>query len=194
MSLESWDYDDVTCAPVLKLTPSTISIGRVTEGLLLDGIAQQVDVVEPIARFTAKLQTTPGVRHVFNLGLEDWQPSEGVQYDLVWVQWCVGHLTDKQLVEFLERCKTALKPDGVIVVKENNSTSGEDHFDGEDSSVTRCVSHLLPSGVPANTKIPETTATSGASLPRQGCVSSWSSCKGVSISGGSVSCRCTCTH
>jgi protein N-terminal methyltransferase len=122
----------------------------VTEGLLLDGIAQEVDVVEPIAKFTAELQTTPGVRHVFNMGLEDWQPSEGVQYDLIWVQWCVGHLTDKQLVQFLKRCKTALKPDGVIVVKENNSTSGEDCFDDEDSSVTRCVSHLLSSGCPAN--------------------------------------------
>jgi protein N-terminal methyltransferase len=122
----------------------------VTEGLLLDGIAQQVDVVEPIAKFTAELQTTPGVRHVFNIGLEDWQPGEGVQYDLIWVQWCVGHLTDKQLVQFLERCKTALNPDGVIVLKENNTTGGQDDFDDVDSSVTRCVSHLLSSGVPAN--------------------------------------------
>jgi hypothetical protein len=161
----------------------------VTEGLLLDGIAQQVDVVEPIARFTAELQTTPGVRHVFNMGLEDWQPSEGVQYDLIWVQWCVGHLTDKQLVQFLERCKTALKPDGVIVVKENNSTSGADFFDDVDSSVTRCVS---PTSSPREcplTRALETTETSGASLPRQGCVSSWSSRKGASTSRGSVSCR-----
>lgn len=121
-----------------------------TEGLLLDGIAEQVDVIEPIAKFTTGLQSTPGVRQIFNMGLEDWQPSEGIRYDLIWIQWCVGHLTDKQLVQFLERCKTALAPNGVVVVKENNSTSGEDDFDDVDSSVTRCVFPLLSSGVLPN--------------------------------------------
>ncbi|KAL2020574.1 hypothetical protein VTK56DRAFT_8162 [Thermocarpiscus australiensis] len=113
-------------------------IGRVTQGLLLDGIARQVDVIEPIAKFTAALNGKPGVRTIFNMGLEDWQPAEGIQYDLIWIQWCVGHLTDEQLVRFLQRCKTSLNPDGgVIVVKENNSTSGTDEFDEVDSSVTR---------------------------------------------------------
>ncbi len=116
----------------------SLSIGRVTEGLLLDGIATQVDVIEPIAKFTAGLQDKSGVRTIFNMGLEDWQPSEGVQYDLIWVQWCVGHLTDEQLVQFLKRCKSTLNPEvGVIVVKENNSTGGEDVFDPLDSAVTR---------------------------------------------------------
>ncbi|KAK3297439.1 alpha-N-methyltransferase NTM1 [Chaetomium fimeti] len=113
-------------------------IGRVTEGLLLDGIAQNVDVIEPIAKFTAELQGRPGVRSIFTMGLEDWRPSHGVQYDLIWVQWCAGHLTDEQLVQFLERCKSTLNPDGgVIVFKENNSTAGEDMFDHVDSCVTR---------------------------------------------------------
>ncbi|EMR64134.1 putative duf858 domain-containing protein [Eutypa lata UCREL1] len=111
-------------------------VGRITEGLLLD-IAEQVDVVEPIAKFTASLKDKSGVRNVYNVGLEEWRPADGVQYDLVWTQWCVGHLTDNQLVQYLERCKTSLSPDGVIVVKENLSTSGHDLFDGEDSSVTR---------------------------------------------------------
>lgn len=117
-----------------------VSIGRVTQGLLLDGIARQVDVIEPIAKFTAALQGKPGVRNIFNLGLEDWQPEDGVQYDLVWIQWCAGHLTDEQLVRFLERCKSTLNPDGgVIVVKENNGTAGRDQFDSLDSTVTRFV-------------------------------------------------------
>lgn len=102
-------------------------------------MAEQVDVIEPIAKFTAALQGKSGVRDVFNCGLEDWQPTEGVQYDLVWTQWCVGHLTDEQLVAFLERCKTALTSDGVIVLKENLCTSGKDLFDDLDSSVTRYV-------------------------------------------------------
>ncbi|KAK3377559.1 alpha-N-methyltransferase NTM1 [Podospora didyma] len=112
-------------------------IGRITQGLLVD-VAEQVDVIEPVAKFTAGLEGKPGVRSIYNIGLEEWEVAEDVQYDLVWIQWCVGHLTDEQLVQFLERCKTALEPDaGFIVLKENNSSSGVDVFDEIDSSVTR---------------------------------------------------------
>ena len=49
-------------------------------------------------------------------------------------------LTNKELVQFLERCKSTLNPDeGVIVFKENVSTAEQDMFDDEDSSITRCV-------------------------------------------------------
>lgn len=101
-------------------------------------MAKQVDVVEPVAKFTVALRGKRGVRNIFNVGLEEWQPVEGVKYDLVWTQWCVGHLTDEQLVRYLERCKVVLNPEsGVIVLKENMSTSGVDVFDDMDSTVTR---------------------------------------------------------
>ncbi|KAK1770942.1 alpha N-terminal protein methyltransferase 1 [Phialemonium atrogriseum] len=112
-------------------------IGRITQGLLVD-VAKQVDVIEPVAKFTAALRGKRGVRNISNVGLEEWQPVEGVQYDLVWTQWCVGHLTDEQLVRYLERCKVVLNPEsGIIVLKENMSTSGVDVFDDMDSTVTR---------------------------------------------------------
>lgn len=115
-----------------------------TEGLLLP-IAERVDIVEPIAKFTAALKSKPGVGDVFNIGLEEWSPAQGVQYDLVWTQWCVGHLTDEQLVSYLERCKGALTTEGFIVIKENLSTSGQDVFDELDSSVTRYI-HPITKG------------------------------------------------
>ncbi|KEY65257.1 hypothetical protein S7711_01775 [Stachybotrys chartarum IBT 7711] len=112
-------------------------IGRITKGLLLR-VAQEVDVIEPMVKFTQALKRQPGLRNVYNVGLEEWQPAEGIVYDLVWTQWCVGHLTDEQLVHFLEICKGVLRPDtGVIVVKENLATGGQDVYDGVDSSVTR---------------------------------------------------------
>ena len=58
-------------------------------------------------------------------------------------------------MRYLERCKTVLNPDGgVIVLKENLSTSDKDLFDDVDSSVTRYVEtyrsesspNLSPSG------------------------------------------------
>lgn len=117
--------------------PPVLSIGRITEGLLLS-IAEEVDIVEPIAKFTDELSKKAGVREVFNVGLEEWEPTEGARYDIIWNQWCVGHLKDEELVRYLQTCKTVLTPgDGLIVVKENTSTSGMDLFDGEDSSVTR---------------------------------------------------------
>lgn len=113
--------------------------------MLLD-VAEAVDVVEPIAKFTDALEGRPGVGRIYNLGLEEWRPDaddDDAVYDLVWNQWCLGHLTDQQLHTYLRRCGAALsrgedgKVKGVIVVKENMSTSGEDLFDDLDSSVMR---------------------------------------------------------
>lgn len=94
-------------------------------------------MVEPIAKFTESLHGVSGVRDIVNVGLEQWHPKPGCQYDLVWIQWCVGHLTDDQLVELLARCRDSLTSDGLIVIKENLSTSMADEFDETDSSVTR---------------------------------------------------------
>lgn len=97
-----------------------------------------MDIVEPVSKFTAQLVGKPGIGDIFNVGLEQWTPDEGdLQYDLIWNQWCVGHLTDEQLVAYLRRCKAALKEGGLIVVKENLVTGAEDVFDSLDSSVTR---------------------------------------------------------
>lgn len=98
-----------------------------------------VDIIEPITKFTDVLQGKPGVGNIFNVGLEGWKPEDGVKYDLIWTQWCVGHLPDDLLVEYFERCKSALAQDGVMVIKENLSTNGVDVFDDLDSSVTRYV-------------------------------------------------------
>lgn len=95
-------------------------------------------MVEPIAKFTQELAKKSGVRRVFNVGLEEWQPADGDKYDLVWIQWCVGHLTDDHLRQFLERCKTVLTPgEGLIVLKENVTSNDVEVFDEQDSAVTR---------------------------------------------------------
>lgn len=129
----SWGW---AAADRSRLVPKC-SIGRITEGLLLS-IAQEVDVVEPIAKFTQELAKKTGVRQVFNVGLEEWQPAEGDQYDLMWNQWCLGHLTDDQLTQYLVRSKTVLAPgDGLIIVKENITSNDVEIFDEQDSAVTR---------------------------------------------------------
>lgn len=112
-----------------------------TEGFLSQACAV-VDAVEPVAKFTqvlrdSKLKEYGMVGDIYTLGLEDWEPEK--KYDLIWTQWCVGHLTDLQLVRYIARCRTALGDTGVMIVKENISTDpdGRDMYDDLDSSVTR---------------------------------------------------------
>ena len=129
-------------APKLELgVDCGAGIGRVTEGCL-SNVCKVVDVVEPVEKFAKVLSEGPlkmegKVGEVYIQGLQDWEPTKS--YDLIWNQWCVGHLTDSQLTAYLVRCGKAIKKAGWIVVKENLSTHqyGEDIFDDVDSSVTR---------------------------------------------------------
>jgi protein N-terminal methyltransferase len=116
-------------------------IGRVTKDFLSD-VCEVVDIVEPVEKFTQALKEGELGRRgvvgdVYNVGLQDWSPHK--KYDLIWTQWCVGHLTDAQLVAYVARCRDGLKGSGIMVVKENLSTDplGNDMYDELDSSVTR---------------------------------------------------------
>jgi len=119
-------------------------IGRVTKGFL-GKIANAVDIVEPVVKLTdviskgeefQELRERGAIGKIFNVGLESWTPE--IKCDMIWNQWCLGQLTDTQLVDYFNRIKDKIKPGGWIVVKENMSsaTFGQDIFDQTDSSVT----------------------------------------------------------
>jgi len=123
-------------------------IGRITAGFL-SHVAEVVDIVEPVQSFTDAIKGHASVGEVYNVGLESWRPADedarvrrrGEGYDLIWNQWCLGQLTDAQVVAYLRRLQLpgALSAGGWIVVKENlsNHYLGEDVYDEVDSSVTR---------------------------------------------------------
>ncbi|KAL4067964.1 alpha-N-methyltransferase NTM1 [Scleroderma yunnanense] len=79
------------------------------------------------------------------LGRVGFTPSEDDTtsgFDILWCQWCLGHLNDSDLIEFLRLSKNALRsPQSFIVVKENLCAQLGDEpravFDKQDSSVTR---------------------------------------------------------
>ncbi|KAL7271007.1 hypothetical protein RUND412_006264 [Rhizina undulata] len=145
-------------------------IGRITKGLLTKlGENTIVDIVEPVKKFTDEI--TGGdefkaergmgrIGEVFNVGIEEWVPETG-RYWIIWTQWCVGHLTDKALVEYLRRCATGLIPGGVILVKENLTGGEEDIFDEVDSSVTRSDTKFRALFKEANLKIIRTELQKG---------------------------------
>lgn len=136
-----------TLGPFERVVDCGAGIGRVTKGFLTK-IAHVVDVVEPVEELTDvitkgkefnALREDGQIGEVYNVGLEHWTPQEDVRYECIWTQWCLGQLTDVQVVEYLRRVKDFLVEGGWIVVKENMSTdaNGSDLFDKVDSSVTR---------------------------------------------------------
>jgi protein N-terminal methyltransferase len=126
-------------------------IGRVTSSFLIHEF-DEVDLVEPVRHFIDKAEALLGagaparadghvVKNFFAVPLEGFEP-EPERYDAVWIQWCVGHLTDDDFVSFFKRCASGLKKDGLIFVKENNAKDGF-VLDTEDSSLTRSHKYFM---------------------------------------------------
>ncbi|GMH48443.1 hypothetical protein TL16_g02207 [Triparma laevis f. inornata] len=115
-------------------------IGRVSKLVLLERFSG-VDLVEVSSRLIKAAPEYIGDARAKDcrfmcLGMEDFDFGTA-KYDVVWVQWVIGHLTDEDLITFLNRAAVGLKPNGVIVVKDNVSDAEAFWVDEDDSSVTR---------------------------------------------------------
>jgi protein N-terminal methyltransferase len=121
-------------------------IGRVTSELLISrNLFSTVDTSEPCVKYAEALRKIDRVDQVFNCKLEDLTLPDK-KYSLIWNQWVLLYLSEPDLIAFLSRCKAALKPDGLLCLKENVIVGrGSAERDEEDNSVTRLprVSSLL---------------------------------------------------
>ncbi|XP_077281905.1 N-terminal methyltransferase isoform X1 [Temnothorax americanus] len=120
-------------------------IGRITKNLLLK-FFKHIDLVEQNPKFleVAKISLenySSRINQYYPIGLQNFC-STAKKYDLVWCQWVLGHLEDDDLIEFFRKCSLGLKDNGVLVVKENVTTSNKIETDKEDSSVTRPLNTL----------------------------------------------------
>ncbi|KAL3281047.1 hypothetical protein HHI36_004271 [Cryptolaemus montrouzieri] len=121
-------------------------IGRISKHLLLD-LFEKVDLVDQNQTFLnqAEKYIGPGLVHkvgnFYCSGLQDFEPNPG-KYDVIWMQWVLGHLTDSDLIKFFESSKKGLKPNGVIIVKENVTSHDKVELDEKDSSFTRPLGML----------------------------------------------------
>ncbi|CAI9094629.1 OLC1v1030397C3 [Oldenlandia corymbosa var. corymbosa] len=108
-------------------------IGRVTKNLLIRYF-NEVDLQEPVSHFLEAARENLAPENVtvsdshkavnfFCLPLQDFTP-DVQRYDCIWIQWCIGHLSDEDLVSFFKRAKAGLKPNGFFVLKENIARSG----------------------------------------------------------------------
>jgi len=116
-------------------------IGRITTNLLLP-LFNTVDLVEQNNSFVEEAKksiTGDNIGHFYCSGLQNFQFVE--HYDIIWVQWVIGHLHDSDLISFINNCKVALKPNGLLCIKDNTCEHGF-VMDKEDSSITRSDEHL----------------------------------------------------
>lgn len=102
---------------------------------------EHVDIVEVNQKFLDQAHDYMGdsftkVDKLICSGLQEFTPEAG-QYDVIWCQWVLGHLTHGDLIAFFKRCKIGLKENGLIIVKENLANSKKAEFDKKDSSYTR---------------------------------------------------------
>ncbi|XP_028758175.1 alpha N-terminal protein methyltransferase 1 [Neltuma alba] len=120
-------------------------IGRVTKNLLIRYF-NEVDLLEPVSHFLeAARETLASGNHMdsdihkavnfYCVPLQDFTP-DTQRYDVIWIQWCIGHLTDEDFVSFFQRAKVGLKPGGFLVLKENIARKGF-VLDNDDRSITR---------------------------------------------------------
>ncbi len=123
-------------------------IGRITKNLLLS-MFQHVDLIEQSQRLLKGAPAYIGVpadstQISFVLqGLQSFMPAIG-SYDVIWIQWVIGHLEDTDFIKFIQRCVSGLAPGGVVVIKDNVIEGADQTFylDLSDNSVCRHLSYL----------------------------------------------------
>ncbi|KAI5630719.1 adoMet dependent proline di-methyltransferase domain-containing protein [Phthorimaea operculella] len=76
---------------------------------------------------------------MYKMKVQDFHPD--TYYDVIWIQWLLMYLTDRDAISLLNRCRLALKPNGVIILKEN--VSAEKWFDAEEASMARTYEGLM---------------------------------------------------
>ncbi|KAJ3670039.1 hypothetical protein LUZ60_010363 [Juncus effusus] len=114
-----------------------LGIGRVTKNLLLRHF-NEVDLVEPVSHFLEMArenlsqnsdnnmrgeEESHKASNFFCIPLQEFTP-EACRYDVIWIQRCIGHLTDQDFISFFKRAKVGLKPNGFFIVKENIARTG----------------------------------------------------------------------
>jgi protein N-terminal methyltransferase len=122
-------------------------MGRVTKNFLLPRF-QHVDLIEQSPRLSAATNTyidAPEDQQRITCivqGLQDFNPPPNT-YDVIWVQWVIGHIFDLDVIQFFKRCAAGLKPNGLVVLKDNIASSGYTFVvDKEDSSVSRSLPYM----------------------------------------------------
>uniref|UniRef100_A0A087XBE7 N-terminal Xaa-Pro-Lys N-methyltransferase n=3 Tax=Poecilia formosa TaxID=48698 RepID=A0A087XBE7_POEFO len=115
-------------------------IGRVSKAVLLP-VFEKVEMADMMEHFLLHAHeeylgdAADRIETYYCFNLQEFTPPRN-KYDVIWMQWVACHLTDKDLLNFLIRCKKSLRPNGVLIIKDNMARQGC-KLDPIDSSISR---------------------------------------------------------
>jgi protein N-terminal methyltransferase len=116
-------------------------IGRVSKYLLCP-LFQTTDVMERSPQMLAEAKAALPPDSVGEFLAESIEQAVlRYTYDVIVMQWVAAYLEDDDLTSFLSRCKTALKPNGVVFIKDNISSDNHLFLNKEDFSRIRPDRH-----------------------------------------------------
>lgn len=149
-------HDVILLEPVESFINEALTAGQASEsadaqdGVRWKGIkegAKSVSFLQGTLQSFDPSNPSGSTKFLGRVGYAPTDPSSDLRepIDVAWCQWCLGHLSDVDLVAFLKRCKGSLREGGrsLIVVKENLCRDDTENrgprtvFDEEDSSLTR---------------------------------------------------------
>ncbi|KAK8953293.1 Alpha N-terminal protein methyltransferase 1 [Platanthera guangdongensis] len=114
-------------------------IGRITKNLLLRHF-NEVDLLEPVSHFldAARENIAPEgdmqedthmAVNFYCIPLQEFSPEVG-RYDVIWIQWCIGHLPDDDFISFFMRAKDlywirwiAASPDPICILEISSNSA-----------------------------------------------------------------------
>lgn len=106
-------YDNISLSPrICRALDCGAGYGRVTKSVLLK-MFDRVDIADNAENLLAAARANIGadfkrVERSYLVRLEDFVPESGRQYDVIWLEWVIGHLLDDNLISFLSKLKTSL--------------------------------------------------------------------------------------
>lgn len=101
-------------------------IGRVSKHVLLKKY-NSVDLLEVDKKFLDEAPNFLGenlskrVGKYYNVGMQDFEFEK--KYDCIWIQWCIGHLTDLDAKKFLGDCQKHLNGSVWSVISLNRNST-----------------------------------------------------------------------
>lgn len=126
------------CQDSLVMVPQTPASKR------WKGIAEKTKSVTFLQGALQQFDPSRPESHTSRLGCLGYDGETDNCFDVIWCQWCLGHLDDEGLASFFQRAKSSLRSvsESLIVVKENlcrNESEGGPRtvYDEQDSSLTR---------------------------------------------------------
>ncbi|OSX65299.1 hypothetical protein POSPLADRAFT_1039033 [Postia placenta MAD-698-R-SB12] len=148
--------DIVLVEPVESLVQEALKRGRASEmaasktnGTSIEwkgiaGKSKSVTFIQDTLQGMDPLRPSKSDKVLGRVGYIPQEDDLDASFDVVWCQWCLGSLSDADLVSFLKHSQAALRDPakGLIIVKENCCTDADDGgpstvYDETDSSLTR---------------------------------------------------------